>query len=388
MKDLENICLSVEHDFNGKYQSVAPEIVQTSSFQFQNFEHYVKVNTHQEDAYTYSRDGNPTLEILEKKIAQLEGAKCGRAFASGMGAISGTILSLVKQGDHVIIVNTVYGSSVKLIQKLEKFGVKSTKIDVSNTTEIFDYIQSNTTMIYFESPSSQRFEMLDLKMIADIARKKNIYTVIDNTWATPLLQNPLQHGIDVVIHSCSKYIGGHSDIVGGIVVCHEDIMKKIDDFAPILLGATMSPMNAWLAIRGLRTLPVRLKSQQQSVLEVIQFLENDSRIEKIYHPTTNGKQQLTLANQYLKGYGSLMGIVLKDATPSIIQKFVDSLQHFTLAYSWGGFESLIMPVFKGNNEKELAERGLSLGQLRMYIGLEESELLIKDLKQALDQAYN
>ncbi|WRK52766.1 aminotransferase class V-fold PLP-dependent enzyme [Coprobacillaceae bacterium CR2/5/TPMF4] len=135
-----------------------------------------------------------------------------------MGAISGTILSLVKQNDHIIIVNTVYGSSVKLIQRLEKFGVESTKIDVSDTKEIFKYIKDNTKMIYFESPSSQKFEMLDLEMIADVAKEKGIYTVIDNTWATPLLQNPLAHGIDVVIHSCSKYIGGHSDIVGELLL--------------------------------------------------------------------------------------------------------------------------------------------------------------------------
>ena len=206
MKDLENICLSVEHDFDGKYQSVAPEIVQTSSFQFQNFAHYVHVNTDDEFAYTYTRGDNPTLEILEKKIAHLEGAECGRSFASGMGAISGTILSLVKKGDHIIIVNTVYGSSVKLIQQLQKFGVESTKIDVQETKEIFEYMKPETKMIYFESPSSQRFEMLDLEMIANVAKEKNIYTVIDNTWATPLLQNPLKYGIDVVIHSCSKYI--------------------------------------------------------------------------------------------------------------------------------------------------------------------------------------
>ena len=387
MKDLENICLSVEHDFDGKYQSVAPEIVQTSSFQFQNFAHYVHVNTDHEFAYTYTRGDNPTLEILEKKIAHLEGAECGRSFASGMGAISGTILSLVKKGDHIIIVNTVYGSSVKLIQQLQKFGVESTKIDVQETKEIFEYMKPETKMIYFESPSSQRFEMLDLEMIANVAKEKNIYTVIDNTWATPLLQNPLKYGIDVVIHSCSKYIGGHSDIVGGIVLCRQEIMKYIDDFAHILLGATMSPMNAWLAVRGLRTLPVRLKAQEKSVLDVIDFLRNDPRIERIFHPTCNGEMQKDLANRYLKGYGSLLGVVLKDANPTIIESFVDALHHFTLAYSWGGFESLILPVFKGNNQDELEARGLALGQLRMYIGLEETEILIEDLKQSLDIAY-
>lgn len=387
MKDLENICLEVEHDFLGKYQSVAPEIVQTSSFQFKNFDHYVRVNSQGESAYTYTRGANPTLEILEKKIAALECGECARAFASGMGAISGTILSLIQQGDHVVIVNTVYGSTVKLIQQLSKFGVESTKIDVVDTSEIFDFIQDNTKMIYFESPSSQKFEMLDLELISKVAKKKGIYTVIDNTWATPLLQKPLKHGIDVVVHSCSKYIGGHSDLVGGIVICNQELMKKIDDFALIMLGSTMSPMNAWLAIRGLRTLPVRLKYQEQSVLNIIEFLKQDDRIERVFHPSCNGEKQEAIAHKYLTGYTSLMGIILKDANPTIIQRFIDALEHFTLAYSWGGFESLIIPVFKGNNEQELKERGLAFGQCRIYIGLEETEILIDDLKHALDIAY-
>lgn len=387
MKDLDNVCLEIERGSQEEYYAVSPEIVLTSSFQFKNFDHYVSVNSKGEHAYTYTRDGNPTLAILENKIAKLEGGECGKAFASGMGAISSAILSLVQQGDHVIIVNTVYGSSVKLIQQMSKFGVESSKIDVVDTDEIFKHIKDNTKMIYFESPSSQKFEMLDLEMISKVAKEKNIYTMIDNTWSTPLLQNPIKHGIDIVMHSCSKYIGGHSDIVGGVLVSRKELIDKIESFGQILLGATMSPMNAWLAIRGLRTLPVRLKSQEETLKEVISFMENDERIEKIYHPLCNGDKQKALANKYLKGYGSLLGVILKDATPDVIEKFVDSLHHFTLAYSWGGFESLVMPVFKGSNEQELKERGLSLGQLRMYIGLEEPELLIEDLKKALDYAY-
>ena len=384
MREIDNICLSLDNDTKN-YKSVAPEIVQTSNFAFDNFEHYVRVNSENEFAYTYTRGDNPTLELFEKKIAQLEQGECARSFASGMGAISATILSLVKQGDHVIVVNTVYGSAVKLVQGLSRFGVESTKIDVERTEEIFDYVKGNTTMIYFESPSSQKFEMLDLEMISQFARDKNILTVIDNTWSTPLLQNPLTFGIDVVIHSCSKYIGGHSDLVGGIVVTRKELMTSVENFGQILLGATMSPMNAWLALRGLRTLPVRLKAQEQSIKEVIRFLEEDERILKNYHPLTHTSKELR--EKYLNGYGSLCGFVLKDATPKIIQTFIDALHHFTLAYSWGGFESLIMPVFKGNNEEELKQRGLHLGHMRMYIGLEDSQLLIEDLKQALDKAY-
>lgn len=384
MLDKENICLSIEKQ-QIKYKSISPEIVQTSSFQFDNFQHYVNVNMNYEEAYTYTRGDNPTLALLEKKIAKLEKGECAKVFASGMGTISATILSLIQQKDHVLIVNTVYGSSVKLIQSLKRFGVESTKIDVSSTKDIFPFVKDNTKMIYFESPSSQKFEMLDLEMISQFAKERHIITVIDNTWATPLFQNPLEHGIDIVIHSCSKYIGGHSDLVGGVVVSHQHYIQKIDDFGQILLGATMSPMNAWLALRGLRTLPVRLKHQEESVKQMIQFLQQDSRIQKIYHPLVHTDPNLR--DKYLKGYGSLLGFVLKNATPDIIETFIDSLKHFTLAYSWGGFESLVMPVFKGNNQEELQNRGLDIGHIRMYIGLEEVDMLIEDLQNALNCAY-
>lgn len=384
MLDKENICLSIEKQ-QIKYKSISPEIVQTSSFQFDNFQHYVNVNMNYEEAYTYTRGDNPTLALLEKKIAKLEKGECAKVFASGMGTISATILSLIQQKDHVLIVNTVYGSSVKLIQSLKRFGVESTKIDVSSTKDIFPFVKDNTKMIYFESPSSQKFEMLDLEMISQFAKERHIITVIDNTWATPLFQNPLEHGIDIVIHSCSKYIGGHSDLVGGVVVSHQHYMQKIDDFGQILLGATMSPMNAWLALRGLRTLPVRLKHQEESVKQMIQFLQQDSRIQKIYHSLVHTDPNLR--DKYLKGYGSLLGFVLKNATPDIIETFIDSLKHFTLAYSWGGFESLVMPVFKGNNQEELQNRGLDIGHIRMYIGLEEVDMLIEDLQNALNCAY-
>lgn len=384
MKDKEEVCLGIECSWEKEYASISPEIVQTSSFQFKNFKHYVEVNTHQKKAYTYTRGDNPTLKILEDKITKLEGGECARSFASGMGAISSTILSLVSSHDHVLIVNTVYGSSLKLIKNLSRFGVECCQVNISQTSDLLEYIQDNTKMIYFESPSSQKFEMLDLKWISDIAKQRHIYTVIDNTWATPLFQNPIEYGIDVVIHSCSKYIGGHSDIVGGIVISSYEIMKKIDDFGSILLGATMSPMNAWLAIRGLRTLPTRLKQQNESIQKVIDYMLEDHHIEMVYHPYCCQKE---LSKTYLKGQGSLFSFVLKDANESIIETFIDSLKYFTLAYSWGGFESLVMPVFKGDNEKELKERGLAFGHIRMYIGLEDVNLLIKDIQYSLDKAY-
>lgn len=266
------------------YLTISPEIVQASLFKFKNFKHYLDDNAHGQFAYTYTRGQTPTTSLLEQKMAQFEGGDDAISFASRMGAISGIILSLIKKGDHILIANTVYGSSIKLISYLSKCGVESTRIDVLDTDAIFDYLQDNTNMIYFESPSSQKFELLDLERIAQAAKERNIFTVIDNTWATPLLQQPLKHGIDVVIHSCSKYIGGHSDLVGGVAIAKKPVIQMIRDFSVTYLGATMSPVNAWLAIRGLRTLPVRMKHLDQSIREVIEFLQKDERIEKIIIP--------------------------------------------------------------------------------------------------------
>lgn len=299
-------------------------MVLTSSFQFQDFQHYVDVNTNQTKAFTYTRGANPTLEIFEQKIAKLENGECAKSFASGKAAISAAILGLIEQSQHIL-----YGSASKFIRHLQRFGVESTIFHVSETADIFQHVQDNTKIIYFESPSSQKFEMLDLEMISLFSKKKNIYTIMDNTWATPLFQNPLCFGIDVVIHSCSKYIGGHSDIVGGILVTNFDTMQKIEELGCNLLGETMSPVNAWLAIRGLRTLPVRLEKQEESIKEIIDFLKNDSRISKIYHPMISTPKDI--CQKYLRGYTSLFGFVLKEADVDIIQKFIDALQYFTLA---------------------------------------------------------
>ena len=356
--DLENICLDV-HDHILSDRAMVSPIYQTSSFCFKDFEDYKAINGGQNN-YTYTRDGNPTFKELENKIAKLEKGQDAKLFASGMAAISGSILANVASGDHIVVVNTVYGTGVSFLKQIEKFGITHKAIHVQETKEIFDVIQENTKMIYFESPSSQKFEMLDLQELSHFCKARNIITLIDNTYATPLLQNPIEYGIDIVCHSLSKFIGGHSDIVGGVCISSASQIKKIDQFASVYLGATISPMNAFLALRGLRTLPIRLKHQEESVLKFIDHFKNNQYIEKIYHPSVNGVHQ-----NYLKGHISLLAIVLKDVSEQIIKKFVDHLEYFSLAYSWGGFESLVLPVYKGNNKQQLVERGLKLGHFRI-----------------------
>lgn len=386
MKYLENVCTEVER--NKKiYHPISPEIVMTSSFYFQNFQEYVEACKNEAQSYVYTRGNNPTTELLEKKLATLEGGQRCKVFASGMGAISASLFTLLSSGDHVLLLNTVYGTAKSTIQYMEKYGVT---YDVLNSTDLKDIeraLKDNTKMIYFESPSSQKFELVDLGEVSKIAKERGIYTVIDNTWASPLFQNPLKYGIDVVIHSCSKYISGHSDAVAGAVISSDEIISDIEDHGFMYLGSTCSPINTFLLLRGLRTLPVRMNKFNDSIKKILDVLKEDDRIEKIYHPYVGDDYQKELANKYLSGYGSLFAIDLKDPDLDKLARFVETLKIFTLGVSWGGFESLVLPVFKGDNQQSIIDRGLSLTHVRMYVGLENPDSLIEDVKNALDSVY-
>ncbi|MGX6978138.1 aminotransferase class I/II-fold pyridoxal phosphate-dependent enzyme [Vagococcus elongatus] len=387
MKRPEDICSEIKKEIFKDYIPMSPEIVQTSSFYYPTYDDFIKVADDEKNHYVYTRGNNPTTEILEKKLAQLEcGEKC-KVFSSGMGGISSVFFTLLSRGDHILMINTVYGEAVSLVSYMEKFGITYDRIDVETTQDIEWHIKENTKLIYFESPSSQKFELLDLELISSIAKKKNIYTIIDGTWASPIFQKPLQHGIDLVIHSLSKYIGGHSDLVGGAVIGDNYLVDEIFEHGHQSLGATISPFNSWLALRGLRTLPVRMKQLDESVRIVIDAIKDDERIAKIFHPYCGDTSQKDLSKQYLSGYGSLLAIDLATQNFEKLLRFVNSLEVVSIGVSWGGFESLALPAFKGNNSEKLAERGLSPSHIRLYIGLEHPESIINDIRQALDQAF-
>ncbi|CAJ1192431.1 cystathionine beta-lyase [Companilactobacillus paralimentarius DSM 13238 = JCM 10415] len=383
----ENICSEVDVNSIESYVPMAPDIVQTTSFHFSNYEEFIDYSSDEKNHFVYTRGSNPTIKSLENKLAELEhGEKC-KVFSSGMGAISATLFTLLQAGDHLLMINTIYGEAVSFGKYLSKYGVICDRVDVDSTEEISKYIKPETKMIYFESPSSQKFEMLDLDKVVSIAKKNNIYTAIDATWASPIFQSPLDHGIDVVIHSLSKYLGGHSDSVGGCVIGKEKIVNDIFEHGHQALGSVISPFNAWLTIRGLRTLPVRMKQFDSSIRYVLDAIKDDERIEKIYHPYVSTGEQKKIADKYLTGYGSLFGLDFKDKNFDKLKIFVNSLKVVSIGVSWGGFESLALPSFKGNNEANLKERGLPISHVRLYVGLENPETIVEDLKQAMDRAY-
>ncbi|WP_265459619.1 trans-sulfuration enzyme family protein [Enterococcus sp. HY326] len=383
----ENICCEVEKTNERAYIPMSPDIVQTSSFYYENYEDFMAASDDEKNHYVYTRGTNPTTENLEQKLARLEGGEKCKVFASGMGAIAATFFTLLKQGNHVLMANTIYGEAVALVRYMEKFGVTVDRVDVSETAELKSFITPATKMIYFESPSSQKFELLDLAEITALAKENNIYTVIDGTWAGPLLQKPLAYDIDLVILSLSKYIGGHSDIVGGAVIGSNQLVDDIFEHGHQSLGAVSSPFNSWLAIRGLRTLPVRMSHLSNAITTLLDELVKDPRIAKIYHPHCGSDQQKQLAKKYLSGYGSLFAIDLVDLDFEKLKIFVNHLNIMSIGVSWGGFESLVLPAYKGNNEQQLKDRGLPISHIRMYLGLEDPQSILEDIKQALDIAY-
>lgn len=379
------ICEHYFEDNKNYYGAVTPPIIQTSLFTFETFQDFVKASTNERENYLYTRGVNPTTEILEKKIAKLEKGERAKAFSSGMAAISATLFSLLKSGDHILLVNNVYGPATNYSKLLSKFGVESTNIFVSNASEITEYIKDNTKVIYYESPSTQMMQMLDIEEIVKIAKKYNILTMTDNTWATPFYHNPLTYGVDISIHSCTKYIGGHSDVIGGIVISSNEIIDKIFEHGHQFQGAVLGPHEAWLLIRGLRTLPARLEYQKNTTKKVIEFLKNNPKIKKINHFLTYEGKQKELAEKYLSGYTSLFSFELyKDDFESIC-KFVNYCKLFQIGVSWGGYESLILPQYNGQNQEYLKNMNIPQGLIRLYIGLEDAEDLIEDLRNALEQ---
>lgn len=336
--------------------------------------------------HIYSRGNNPTVEILRKKIAALEKTEDALVFSSGMGAISSAVLSQVSSGDHIICVQNPYSWTTKLLDPfLSRFGIQYTYVDGSDMDEIIAAIQTNTKLLYLESPNTATFGIQDLEACALLAKKHNIVTVIDNSYASPLYQNPSEFGIDIIVHSATKYINGHSDVVAGVLCSSKAIINQIFQKTQMVLGNIISPSDAALMIRGLRTLPIRMERVSSSTLKVYSYLKKHPKVESVLFPFDPDFPQFDLAQKQMSGCGGLFSILLKTKDPIEIERFFSHLTMFLFAVSWGGHESLIMPFccFFGNPGFEDPKFPINL--VRFYIGLEDPADLIKDLDSALKQ---
>ena len=360
--------------------------IQTSNFAFKNVSEFRKGLANEYDALLYSRGNNPTVDILRKKLAALDGAEDALVFGSGIASISIPILALLKQGDHVVSVAKPYTWTIKLFENLlPKFGITTTFIDGTKTENFEMAIQSNTSLIYLESPNTLTFELQDLEAVSRFAKSKKITTMIDNSYSSPLNQQPYKMGIDLVAQSATKFIGGHSDVVAGVVSGSKALIKKIFDAEFLTIGGNISPMNAWLLIRGLRTIQLRQDRICDSTKKVVDFLATHPKIEKVIFPFHPSFPQYALAKKQMKNAGGLFSVALKAGSVEEIEKFCDALKHFIQAVSWGGHESLVIPAVAGFPAKDFDRNNPRHRLIRFYVGLEDPDYLIADLKQSLDK---
>jgi len=384
--ELSYILNELGEDRDLYFNAVAPPILQTSNFAFNNVSDFRRGLADEYNAVLYSRGNNPTVDILRKKLAALDGAEDALVFGSGIASISIPILALLSQGDHVISVAKPYNWTIKLFERLlPKFGIQTTFVDGTQTDNFEKAIRPNTKLIYLETPNTFTYELQDLEAVAKLAKSKGITTMVDNSYSSPLNQQPYTLGIDLVAQSATKFIGGHSDVVAGVVTGSKAIIKKIFDAEFLNIGGNISPMNAWLLIRGLRTIHVRMERICESTGKIVDYLASHPKIEKVIFPFHSSFPQRELAKKQMKNAGGLFSIVLKVKSISEIETFCHSLRRFLMAVSWGGHESLIIPSVVSFPAKDFDAGNPHHRLIRLYVGLEDPDYLIADLKQALEK---
>ena len=368
----ENICAHLGEEAHRYANAVVPPLFQNSLF------------TGFGNDYSYTRGGNPTIEIAEAKLAALERTELALCFSSGMAAITSSILSSVEAGDHIVAMRSVYGGTRQFLRDyLPKFGVKTTFISGDSVEELAAATTDRTRVFYLESPSTFIFKVIDLQAVTALARERGITTILDNSWATPLFQRPVERGVDLVVHSASKYLGGHSDIVAGVVAGSRERVEPMILRERGLLGGAMDPHQAWLLTRGLRTLPVRMRQHQANGFRVARAMQDHPRVERVLHPGLESSPYHDLAASQLDGYSGLFSIVL-NASDDAVRRGLDQLQVFRYGPSWGGFESLVVSPFLESGTEDRAELEVPAGMVRISVGLEDPEWLIEDLHRFLD----
>jgi cystathionine beta-lyase/cystathionine gamma-synthase len=325
------------------------------------------------------------VEILRKKLAALEGTEDALVFSSGAGAIAAAVIGNVKAGDHVVCQQNPYSWTSALLRKfLSRFGVEHTFVDGTSLAEIEAALQPNTTVLFLESPNTMTFECQDLAACSALAKSRGIVTMIDNSYCSPIYQNPAAFGIDIVLHSGTKYLNGHSDVVVGVLCASREMVKKIFESELMTLGGILAPHDAALVIRGLRTLPLRVQRSQESAQWLIEKLDNHPKVERIWYPFHHSFPQLELAKKQMRGCGGLFSVQFKTDSMEKMEALIHKMKRFLMAVSWGGHESLIIPTIGFYNIPGRPAPAAPWQFVRFYIGLEDPAWLWEDLEQAME----
>ena len=384
MQDLNYILNHLGEDREHYYNAIAPPVIQTSNFAFPDLESFRNAFSDELTSHVYSRGNNPTVEILRKKLAALEGTEDALVFSSGAAAVAAAVIGNVQAGDHVVCQQMPYSWTTALLRKfLARFGVEHTFVDGTDVENIRAAIRPNTTVLYLESPNTMTFECQDLAACAALAREHGLVTIIDNSYSSPIYQNPAAFGIDIVLHSGTKYLNGHSDVVVGVLCASKEMVQKIFASELMTLGAILGPHDAALVLRGLRTLPLRVQRSGESARALIGRLENHPKVERIWYPFHEIFQQRALAQKQMRGCTGLFSVQFRTDTMEKMEAFVHRLKRFTMAVSWGGHESLIIPTVGFYSIPGKPDPALPWTFVRFYIGLEDADWLWEDLEQAM-----
>ncbi len=373
--------------FEDALGSATVPIYQTSTFKFKNADHGAACFAGESDGYIYTRIGNPTISALENQLAELENGFGGIAVSSGMAAVSTIYMALLGQGAHIVSSAAVYGPSrVVMEQHFSRFGVESTYVNTENFEDVKAAIKPNTKVIFIETPANPTMAITDLEAVAKLAHDNGLLLVVDNTFCSPYLQNPLNLGADVVFHSMTKFINGHADIVGGIIIAKEEVLYKKLRAMMINMGCNMDPHQAYMVIRGLKTLGIRIDRSQENAMKVADFLEKHPKIEWIKYPGLKSHPQYDLCCKQMKGFGSMISFEVKGGVTAG-KVLMDNVELAILAVSLGGVETLIQhPASMTHSKMDKNSReaaGITDGLVRFSVGIEDVEDIIADLDQAL-----
>ncbi|MBI2845462.1 MAG: PLP-dependent transferase [Chloroflexi bacterium] len=369
--------------------ALSTPIYQTNAYLFPTPEEGARRIAAEGEGWVYTRWGNPTVAALERKIATLEGGEAALAASSGMGAISTALLTLAAGGDHIVAPHTVYGGTHHLMaSELPKMGIETTFVDATDPENVEEAVRENTRILYIETPGNPNLDIVDIAAMVEIAKEHGLHTVADNTFATPILQNPLALGVDVVVHSATKYLGGHGDAVAGVIVGSEDFIKKARSTVLRHFGASLGPFEAWLILRGMQTLPLRVERHSTNALAVAQFLEGHPKVERVFYPGLPSHPQHALAKRQMRSFGGMLSFEVRSGIKAG-EEVMRRVRLCTLAVSLGDVRTLISHPASMTHAPNIVPReerraaGIGDGLIRLSVGLEDPSDIIADLDQAL-----
>jgi methionine-gamma-lyase len=388
MYGLATRCLQTHH--KDQYGSVVPPIYQTSTFEFASCEQGGRRFAGEESGYIYTRLGNPTTAACESTIANLEGSEAAALTSSGMGAISAAFWTILQSGDHVIADNTLYGCTHALLSHgFSKFGVDVTFIDASKPSAVLNALKSNTKVVYFETPANPTLKVIDIRQICEEAHtREGVLVITDNTFASPVCTRPIEYGVDVVIHSVTKYLNGHTDVIAGVVCGKKEFINRVKmEGIKDMTGCVISPNDAFLIKRGLMTLSLRVKKASKNAMKVAEFLQSHPAVERVYYPGLEDHPGHEIAQKQMDYYGSVIAFELQSGLRGGMT-LLNNLHLLVLAVSLGGCESLIQHPASMTHacvpREERLEAGITDGMVRLSVGIEDVDDIINDLKQGLD----